>query len=66
MWFAGIACFATIPPLANIYGDGVVYKCVKTIYPWVFTALNFGTFFAGFCNLILYCKYRKEIKETIK
>ena len=60
MWFTAIACFATIPPLAGIYGDGVVYNCTKSIYPWVFCALNAGTAICGAFNMALFCKYKKR------
>jgi hypothetical protein len=65
-YFFLLACFALVPPLPAIYGDGPVYNCSKTMWPWVFTVLNMVTVGTGITNLVLYCKYSTRQKELIK
>jgi hypothetical protein len=66
IYFTLLAMFALIPPLPGLYGDGAIYNCTKTIYPWVFTVINIGTVAIGTLNLVLFCKYSKKQKELIK
>jgi len=66
VYFTLLAMFAFIPQLPAIYGNGPVFSCQESMYPWVFTILNIGTMATGITNLILYCPFSTRIRETIK
>jgi len=66
VYFTLLAMFAFIPQLPAIYGNGPVFSCQESMYPWVFTILNIGTMATGITNLCLYCPFSTRIRETIK
>jgi hypothetical protein len=60
-----VACFAAIPPLAGIYGDGAIWRCYKTLYPWVFVVVNAINVVIAVMNQYLWRKHKPKMQEQV-